>query len=579
MRIHMSAPLSSQTLVKWLVAIALGLFTTPAFAADGSAGASGLSAVDWIVVAIFGIGMVTMGWYLGRGQHSSEDYYIGGGRMGSAVIGISLFATLLSSISYMGVPSEMINRGPGILFSILGLPIAFFVVGYWLLPRIMARRTTSAYEMLEERVGVGPRMIAVFMFLALRLVWMGLMVNVASKAVVTMLGIGAQYTTTVVVLCSIVAVAYTAVGGLRAVVYTDFIQFIVLTAGALLTIVLISVHMKGFGWFPTQWSPHWDTQPIFSVDPKVRVTIIGSIVEMAIWWIATAGADQTAIQRFMATGSEKRARKSFLINAFADAGVTTLLGLVGFALLGFYAVNTHLAPATGLTDGDKLFPHFIAHELPVGVRGLVVAAIFAAVMSSIDSGINSVTAVVQVDLIDRFSRQDSPAQSPAEQAQAQRKALWGEGETPPAASHNLKAARILCVVIGIVIILLNTVFLPHVSENIMGTTKKTVNLLVCPMFVVFVMALFVPRATSLGTVVGAIYAVGAAALVSFWENFTGHVPFSFQWNGPIALLVGLPVGMFVSTLPSPPRGWAYALALAIAVAPLAVVFWLACTIA
>jgi SSS family solute:Na+ symporter len=530
------------------------MFATPAFAEEVRP-VAGLSALDWGVVIIFAAAMVGMGWWLGRDQHSAEDYYIGGGRMGPAVIGVSLFATLLSSISYLGIPSEMINKGPGILFAILALPIAFYIVGYWLIPRLMAKRVTSAYEMLEQRLGLGPRMITVSMFLALRLVWMGLMVNVASRAVVTMLGIGEQYINTVVIVCSVVAVAYTAIGGFRAVVFTDVVQFCVLTFGALLTLIIISVKMGGFGWFPTEWSPHWDSQPVFSVDPYVRVTIVGSIIEVVIWWVATAGADQTAIQRFMATGSAPRARRSFLYNVCADGGVLVLLGLVGFALLGYYSANPHLAAPGGLEEADTLFPHFIATGLPTGVRGLVVAAIFAAVMSSIDSGINSVTAVVQVDFIDRFRQNAADT-------------------TADAPEHSIGTARLLTVMIGIIIVVLNTLLLPHIDENIMGTTKKTVNLLVCPMFVVFVMALFVPRATSFGAMVAAIYAIGAAALISFWENITGDRALSFQWIGPCALVVGLVVGIPACRLPSPRQGAPYLLATLIAAAPLAVVFFM-----
>lgn len=543
------------------------LATTSTANTPDLAGNTGLATIDWVVIAIYGLGMVVMGVQIGRKQRSAEDYYIGSGRLGSIAVGISIQASLLSTISYLGFPSEMINKGPATLVGILSLPLAYVIVGYFLIPRIMARRITSAYEIIEEHLGLGPRLITVTMFLALRLVWMGLMVHIASLAVVTMLGLDARYVLWVVIVCSVTAIAYTAVGGLRAVVITDVIQFVILMAGALITIGLISFHLKGFSWIPTEWSPHWDKQPILSFDPRVRVTVIGSLINYSLWWIATAGADQTTIQRFMSTGSAKKARKAFLINAWSDVAVMVMLGLVGFCLLGFFASNSQLTDGS-LDDADTLFPLYIATQLPPVVRGLVVAAMFAAVMSSLDSGINSVTAVVQVDLIDRFSPRGRAAAALATQPPEGRNAAIGS-------THNLKTARILSIVIGLVIIWLNTELMPEIPGNIIKMTQTTVGILVCPMFGVFLLALYVRNATSFGAIVGTCYSVGTAIAIGFWDSITGGPALSFQWLGPCALTVSLLVGTAASCLPAPRRGLTYILAAAGALAPLICFFILA----
>lgn len=485
----------------------------------------GLVPLDWVVVGLYGAGMIVVGALVGRRQKTTDDYYIGGGRMGSTVIGISLFATLLSTISYLAMPSEMINKGPAMLFGIIGLPLAYVLVGYLLIPALMRRRVTSAYELIEQRLGLIPRLLAVAMFLALRLVWMGLMVHAAAKAGSQMMGVdpaaAERAVPWIVVVCSVVAVAYTALGGLRAVVFTDVVQFLLLLGGAVLTVVLITIRMDGFQWFPTAWSPHWDQQPFFSVDPHERVTVIGSILAVTLWWVATCGSDQTAIQRFMATGNPKAARRSFMVNAIADAVVSIVLGLVGFALLGFFLQN---AGPGQIADADKLFPDYIANHLPMGISGLVVAAMFAAVMSSLDSGINSVTAVIQVDLIDRFRGGDSDR------------------------SHNLWVARGLSVGIGVVIILLNAFLLPNVEGNIMKQTQTMTNLLVCPLFCLFFLALFVRSATSFGAITGTIYAIATAVLVAFWDDLSGLDALSFQWIGPCSLVVGILMGISFSRL-------------------------------
>jgi len=488
---------------------------------------SGLSWIDWSIIVAYGVGMLVLGGWFARRQTSTEEYYVGRRRMGSFIIGVSLFATLLSTISYLAVPGEMINKGPVILCGLLGGPIAYLIIGYLLIPTLMKRQITSAYEALEHRLGPPARVMAVIMFLSLRLMWMGLLVNVAAKAIVVMLGMDASTIPWIVVMCSVIAVVYTTMGGLRAVVITDVVQFFLLLGGALLTIVLISVEMGGFDWIPTTWSPHWDTQPLFSLSPHMRVTIIGAIVADTFWEICTYGSDQTAIQRFMATGTAGAARRSLLVNLLAGIVVISVLALVGFALLGFYSKNPQFIQGEGglAQQADNLFPQYIVGQLPIGVAGLVVAALFAAAMSSLDSGINSATAVIQIDLIDRFRLRRDTKQ------------------------HNLWQARFLSLGIGVVIILMNS-FVDKVPGNIVEVTGKVSSLLVSPLFGLFFLALFVRFATPFGAIVGTVYGIAAAILVGFWDMITFGQPLSFQWIGAVSLAVNISAGVLLSLLPT-----------------------------
>jgi SSS family solute:Na+ symporter len=473
------------------------------------------------------MGMLILGGWYARRQTSSEEYYLGGRRMGSFVIGVSLFATGLSTVSYLAIPGEMINKGPVILSSLLAAPISFLIVIYLLIPALMKQQVTSAYELLEERTGLSGRLMAVMMFLLLRLAWMGLLTNVAAKAVVVMLGLDASMVPWVVLICCIIAVAYTTTGGLEAVVITDVVQFFLLLSGAILTIVLVSVDMEGGGWIPTSWSPHWDTQPFFSLDPHVRVTMFGAIVGGILGGIRAHGSDQTTIQRFMATGSVRAAVRSILVHYIALLAVTCLLALVGFALLGFYSQNPQWIQGEGgiSQQADNLFPQYIVGRLPVGVAGLVVAALFAAAMSSLDSGINSVTAVIQVDLIDRFRlRRDVKR-------------------------HSLKLARWLSLVIGAVIILMSS-FVDQVPGNIVEVTEKVSSLLATPLFSLFVLALFVRFTTPFGAVLGTVYGLAASALVAYWDMITHGDPITFQWITPISLTVNIVAGALLSLLPT-----------------------------
>ena len=512
---------------------------SPIFAADAggaevaSGSARGLATLDWIVIGAYGAGMLLLGVFFARRQKTTAEFFTGAGKMGSVAVGLSIHATLLSTISYLGVPGEMIGRGPVILCAMVGIPITFIVVGYFVVPALMKRRVTSAYEMLEQRLGLGPRLMAAALFLMLRFIWMGLMVNAAAtKAIIPILGLSGDAADKalpwIVILCSFVAIAYTALGGLRAVVITDVVQFLLLLGGAILTVAIVTAQM-GVEWFPTQWADHWEQQPVFDTDPHTRVTIVGSIMAAMLWWICTACSDQTAVQRFMATGDTQGARRSFLITMAVEPVLSVMLGLVGFALLGYFTLHSNLLGADGdiVAQADKMFPIFIANVLPAGIAGLVVAAMLAALMSSLDSGINSATAVIQVDFIDRFRRR---------------------GDT---AEHDIWTARGLSVAIGVVIIAMNYFVSTLKEDNIIEQTNKLVNTPVWPLFTVFFIGIFVPFGTPFGAVIGGLYALATGTLVAFWVQITDlDQAISFQWIPPMCLAAGLGPGILLSLLPT-----------------------------
>ena len=275
----------------------------------------------------------------------------------------------MSTVSYLSVPGETLGRGPVLLVQLLGLPLVYVVVAYGLLPVYMRHRVTSAYELLEVRLGTGARLLGASMFIVLRLAWMSLVVYAAAVALTVMIGAGPSAVPLVVLFTATVAVIYTSLGGLRAVVVTDCIQSLLLFGGALLVLGIVTVELGGFGWFPTTWQANWDTQPLFSFDPAVRVTAFGTVVSTMVWYAATAGGDQVSVQRFMATTDLRAARRAYGTQLLAIAVVTIVLALVGVALLGYFeAFPGQLGPGMSLrADADHVFPFFIANRLPAGV--------------------------------------------------------------------------------------------------------------------------------------------------------------------------------------------------------------------
>ncbi len=474
---------------------------------------------DWLVVIVYALGVLWIGWRFSRREESEEDYFLGGRSMSPFLIGISLFASLLSTVSYLAYPGEIIQHGPAYLTGILSVPFAYFIVGYWIIPVYMKQRVTSAYELLEERLGLEARVGGAILFVVLRLVWMALLIYLSSGAIRVMTGLGDDWTPLISIVTGLVAVAYTSMGGLRAVVVTDLMQFCLLFLGLVISVIVISLSLGGFSWIPTQWSENWDVQPIFSLDPEVRATVVGAIVLQLVFRVCTAGADQTMVQRFMATSDATAARRSFLIQSLAAVVVTLALGLLGFALLGYFRDSALLAsPELDLGENaDNLFPFFIAHSLPTGLSGLVVAALFAAGMSSIDSGVNSITAVLNRDLLPRFCR-------PPKDTAAKKR--WNHG---------------IAWFIGALVVSLS-VGVRYVPGNYLEVTQKTSSLFFPPLFSLFFLALFVPRANGPGALVGVVYGMTAAIFIAFWDVLTGRPTLSYQWIGFLSLVTSVGVG-------------------------------------
>lgn len=508
---------------------------------------AGISAIDWIVIVAYAVGMLGVGWYCSRRATTTEDYLLGGRAMKPWAVGLSLFATLLSTLSYLAVPGEMINHGPMLASQIVVFPFIILVVGWFLIPWIMKLNVTSAYEILEIRLGVSVRMLGAVFFLSMRLMWMSVIIYATtSKVLIPMLGWDESATPYACAVLGAITVIYTSMGGLRAVVITDVVQTFILLGGAALTIVLITVNLGGVSeWWPTRWDPNWDPLKIW-FDADARVTVAATAVSVFAWYVCTAGSDQMAIQRYLATRDVKAARSMFNTSMACNALVLVLLSVLGLALLAYFQTHPEqLAAGQTISESaDQLLPRFIVIGLPEGISGLVVAALLAAAMSSLSSGINSSCSVITVDFVDRFRAADSPE------------------------TDHVKLAKSVSWVVGIAVVALS-LGAGMVSGNLLEVTFKVVNLLVAPLFVLFFLAMFVPWANSFGALAAGAAGVAVAVGIAFgatvsigvaWilpESVAAVVSiplvwlsgFSFLWIMPGSFVAGLAVGMVASLAP------------------------------
>ena len=481
-----------------------------------------MTMLDYVVIGLYAVGLVAVGRYYARRVRTADDYLLGGRSMSPLMIGLSLFATLTSTLSYLALPGEMIKNGPVVFAELLSLPFVFVVVGWVLIPRIMRQRVTSGYELLEARLGLTGRLIGALLFVLLRVFWMASILYATSSVVlVPLLKIDPAWTPALSIALAAVTLLYTVEGGLKAVVVTDAVQAVLMFLGAAATIVVVSVALGGVGaWWPSDWPAHWP-DPVILPRPGVSRTVVGAFMAMLVWMTCTAGSDQMSIQRYLATRDAAAARRTFGIQLLSTVLSVTLLGVAGLAVLGYFQARPEEMVEGWSVAGqaDKLMPHFIVIGLPPGLTGLVIAAILSAAMSSLSSGMNSTSAVIVTDFVGRA------------------------GGRAMTSADEVRLARLASVAVGVLAVILSLV-VGGLATNLLELCFKVVNLLTAPIFVLFFLALFVPRATPLSAVAATVASVTAAVVVAFgWEAKW------FLWSPPAALAVGIVIGTLASLVP------------------------------
>lgn len=477
-----------------------------------------MATLDWLAVSVYLLIVTSIGILSARGNRNAEDYLLGSRRLPAFALGLSLFATLLSTLSYLSYAGEVIAHGPMIITLVAAHPIIFVIVGYGLIPLLMRQPVTSAYEILEAKLGDSIRLAGASIFLLLRLGWMATILYVTSSTVlVPLLRLDSSWTISLCLAMGIVTAIYSSIGGLRAVVITDAIQSITMLLGGIITLALIAYRMGGFSaWWPSTWPRHWEP-PSWGIDPDARVSFTMLMISTVCWFVCTNGSDQMSIQRFLASRDAPRARRTMLIALVSDAVVIVLMAITGVAVMSYYlAQNSPLATSERLrVAGDQLFPHFIMTEMPAGLGGLVIAAVLSAAMSSLSSGMNSACAVLDRDF------------------------LGGD------ASSSMTRLRLLTWLIAAVTVLLSFGNL-ILTGNILERCYKVVNLLTAPLFILFFLALLVPWANAFGAWCGLISSTLTAIGIAYAQELQLPIHLSFVWMMPCALMVGIVVGTLAS---------------------------------
>jgi SSS family solute:Na+ symporter len=476
-----------------------------------------MTSLDWIIIAIYMAGLIGMSVFLGRGQDDPEDYYVGGRDLPWWAVGISTMATQASVISFVSVPAFVaLKEGGGmtLLQFELAVPLAMIFVMVVLIPFFRQLELVSVYEYLELRFSRKVRLLLSATFLISRGLATG--VGVFATAVVLKAVTGLELWL-IIIIVGVATIIYDTIGGMKAVVWSDVIQMIILVGGVGISIYYAIDLVGGIGplfdSFPTE---RWR-----AIDGGFGVAGPGESVGEPMWayllggfflYSSYYGVDQSQAQRELSAPTLDDTKRSLVFNGLARFPLMCLYLLLGLAVGAAYVHTPELREAMAGQQADQLVPIFVVEILPAGIRAVIIAAMLAAAMSSLDSALNSLSAATLRDFIE------------------------GRREVSP--QELLKWSKITTVVWGLVVTGMGLLVAQYIGKN--SPVVKVINdiggIFYGPILAAFVAGVLSRKATGrsvvLGVVVGVsinviLYAGGKLAPASmpaihgWWLNLIG----------------------------------------------------------
>lgn len=356
--------------------------------------------IDIIVFLLFTGGVVAFGCSFFKKKGTSEEFTSAGRSLPGWVVGMSIFATYVSSISYLGYPGKAFSGDWNAFVFSLSIPIASYFAARYFVPFYRSQDSISAYSFLENRFGPWARIYASSCYLLTQIARTGSILYLLALPMNVLLGWNIQ---TIIIVTSVAIVLYSMLGGMKAVIWTEAIQGIILIGGALVCMFILLFDMPEG---PAQ------TFSIAMEDGKFSLGSFGSSLSESTFWVCLIygvftnlqnyGIDQSYVQRYHTAKNEKEAKFSALFGGYLFIPVSAVFFMIGIGLYAFYKVHPGVLP-----DGvgaDYVFPFFIVNELPVGLTGLLIASIFAAGMSTIATSVTSSSTIILTDYYQRFRK-------------------------------------------------------------------------------------------------------------------------------------------------------------------------------
>lgn len=428
-----------------------------------------LHLIDYTIIAVSLLLSIGVGFRFSKKQQSTGDYFKAGGKIPSWAIGISILATLVSSITFLAYPGAGYASNWILLVQGLMVPVVLIVMIWFIVPLYRKVIGLSVYEYFEKRFGYPARLYGSVGFVLNIFCGMSTTLFLLALAVSEM-----THTSTFLILwiIGITFIVITLMGGMEGVIWLDVIQGFLLILGGLVCLFILIFSISGG--LPEIWrvaaANHKTGFGPYDIDFS-RLTFIVIAINGVFYAIQKYATDQTMVQRYLTACTDRSAIKATLMGAFLTVPVWMLFMFIGTALFVFY----HLHPGSlpGDTRPDGVFPHFIMSELPPGIVGLVISALLAAAISTVVSGLNSLVAVGIEDFYKRWQK-DRPDK------------------------HYLKVSKLLVVLAGLFAVLASSLYLFTGDEGVLEIIFILYAIFSGGIAGIFLLGFFVPRANKEG---------------------------------------------------------------------------------
>ena len=360
-----------------------------------------LTLLDYIVFFLFvgGVALFGCSFYF-KSRRGAAAFTMANGSLPTWVVGMSIFATFVSSISFLGLPGGSYAGNWNQLVFSLSIPIAMWLAAKLFIPLYRGLNSVSAYHYLELKFGYWARAYVAICYLLTQLARVGSILLLLAIPINTMFGWDIS---TIIITTGILTLIYSLLGGISAVMWTDAIQGIILIVGAIMCALMLTFDMpEGAGQLFSIAAQH----------DKFSLGSFGLALNHPTFWVVFVyglltniqnyGIDQNYVQRYMTAKTTREAVKSTLFGGLLYIPVSLIFVYIGTALFSYYTARPELLPEG--VAGDKVFPYFIVHGLPTGITGLVIASLFSAGMSTISTSINSSATIILTDFFKKFHK-------------------------------------------------------------------------------------------------------------------------------------------------------------------------------
>ncbi|WP_108648996.1 sodium:solute symporter [Dongshaea marina] len=469
-------------------------------------------AINYMILLAYLLGILAIGIYFSKRQKKTDDYFKAGGRIPGWAAGISIFATTLSSITFMSIPAKSYSSNWAFLVGQYVTILMFPLIFIYFIPFFRRLNITSAYEYLEARFDVKMR---VFGSLSFMLFHVGRIAIISYLTVLSLQPFVQINPYLLLGMVGVLCIIYTFLGGIEGVIWTDVIQGIMLSAGAVLIFIIACFKVDGgvveiftqvashHKFFPaSEWHFSWSQATI----PVLVMGVFFSNLQQYT-------ASQDVVQRYVTTDSMEANKRSLITNAKFTAIIPMLFFAIGSAFYVFYLQNPGLLPEH--FNSAQILPYFVVTQMPVGLSGLIIAAIFAASQSSISSSLNSISACFTTDIKQRLL-------------------------TPERKADDLATARLVIVISGLLGVAAATYMIATNESQVWDAFYSLLGLVGGPVTGLFSLGIFSRKANARSALLGVIFAIFAL----LWARYVTDL--NFFYYSAIGTLTVMFVGHFSS---------------------------------